>query len=1060
MKIRLTLLGLLLSMIVQFAAAQTTEISGIVRDTDGQPVVGAAVAVKGSKAGALTDINGKFTIKGVKAGETLVFSYIGMESKEAKAKKDMKVFMSYDANQLDEVMVVAFGKQKRSSFTGSAGIVGSKELEKRQATNALSVLNGSVAGVQMTDNSGDPTAEPTIRIRGISSISAGKDPLIIVDGAPFDGSISSINTSDIESMTVLKDAASTALYGARAANGVIMITTKSAPKGDGKTVISLDAKWGANSNAMVDYDYIDNPGEYYEMFYKAVRNYYTNSGYSAYEAHVNANNMITAKPSAGGLGYVVYNVPDGEYLIGSNGKLNPNAKLGNRIYNNGQFYTLLPNDWADEAFHTALRQEYNLSVSTTGKNSQLYASLGYLNNDGVVKSSSFERYNARLKANWQAKKWLALSGNIGFTHSTQDNIDVTSSGIFYQIKNIAPIYPLYIRDAEGNIMTDDYGKLYDYGDGNYFGMSRTSLSGENLLQENELNTYNTVSNSVSLNGQADFTPIEGLKITLNGTVNSGQSRTTETYNPYYGYSATSYKDGGVTKSQQQNYSLNFQQLINYTKAFGKHNMGLLLAHENYKYKYDYLSATKYGMASYFGNQNLSGAITMMSMSDYYGSSYPNEYNNEGWLFRGQYDYDEKYFGSVSYRRDASSRFHPDNRWGDFYSIGGAWMISKEKWFNAKWVNELKLKASIGQVGNDNIGENMYQDLYDVVNSGGNVGLTLASVGNKDITWETKTSANFGLEFNLFKGRLTGSVEYFYQKTTDMLCFVNAPWEAGYSGSYYNVGDMTNKGVEFDLNAIILKGKNFTWSVNANITHYKNEVTKLYEKVKSTTSADGYAGYSSGNYFVAEGLPMYTFYLKKWAGVSEDGKGMWYTKDGGTTTLYSEAADLTCGTALPDAYGGFGTNLSAFGFDLSVRFNYSIGGKAYDYEYAMLMYNPTNTLLGYSMHRDLYNAWTESNTNTDVPQFVYGTDISTHYSSRFLTDASYLALQNINIGYTLPTSLVRKLGLSSVRIYAAADNICYWSKRKGFDPRGSFNGDTDISAYTPVRSISGGINVQF
>lgn len=1070
-RLKTALLAVLL-LVAQMVVAQTLNVRGSVLDEKGNPVIGAAVAVKGGKTGTVTDANGKFALKGMKASDVLVISYIGMERQEVKVSSNMRIVLAEDNTQLDEVMVVAFGKQKRSSFTGSAAVVGAKELEKRQVTNALSALNGTVAGVQMVDNSGDPTAEPTMRIRGISSINAGKDPLIILDGSPYEGGINNINPNDIASMTVLKDAASTALYGARAANGVVMITTKSAPKGEGRTSINLDAKWGANSNAMVDYDYVDNPGEYYEMFYKAVNNYYKNSGYSTYDAHTKANEMILANSGSGGLGYVAYTVPEGEYLVGENGKLNPHATLGNRIYNNGNYYTIVPDDWKDEAFHTALRQEYNLSVSTTMKNAQMYASLGYLNNEGVVESSSFERYTARLKADWQANKWLSLGGNVSFAHSTQDNVDDSSTGLFYTVRNIAPIYPIYVRDGSGNIMTDSNGKVYDYGDGSIIGMARTGMAGTNFLQENTLNANNTVYNNTSFSGYADISPLEGLKITLNGTVTNNQSRTLYTYNPFYGYAATTYKDGGVYKSQTQSYSVNFQQLVNYTKSFGKHSIGLLLAHENYKYNYNLLYATKYGMASYFGNQNLNAAITVMSsgVGDYDTTQSSNDsktsYNNEGWMFRGQYDYDEKYYGSVSVRRDASSRFHPDNQWGTFYSLGGAWIVNKESWFNVSWIDQLKLKASIGQIGNDNIGENRYEDLYEVVNSGGEVGLKLHSIGNKDITWETKTSFNIGTEFSLWKGRLTGSLEYFNQRTTDMLCFITAPYEAGYSGSYYNVGNMENNGVEIDLNGVIIKNRNLTWSVNVNATHYKNKITKLEEKVKTTQSTDGYYGYYSGNYFYGEDLPMYTFYTKKYAGVSSDGKAQWLTEDGGTTTMYSDAADFTCGSALPDIYGGFGTSISAYGFDFSVRFNYSIGGKAYDYQYSLLMSNPTGSYLGYNFHRDLYKSWTETNTNTDVPQLVYGTDILQHYSDRFLIDASYLALQNINIGYTLPNSLVRKLGLGNVRVYAAADNICYWSKRKGFDPRSAI---TDSSAgygtnaaysYTPVRSISGGISIQF
>lgn len=1056
MKIKLLLFGLLFAM-AQFAIAQTHNASGVVRDANGEPVMGASVTVKGTNTRTATDANGKFTLRNLKAGDVLVVSYIGAQTQEVKSGKNLLISLKDSSTDLDEAVVVAFGKQKKAAFTGSAGIVGAESLEKRQVTNALSALNGEVSGVQITDNSGDPASEPTIRIRGFSSINAGNDPLIILDGAPYDGGINNINPSDIESVTVQKDAASNALYGARGANGVIMITTKSAKKGEGKTTVSLDAKWGANSNAARDYDVVDNAGEYYEMFYRAMRNYYINAGNSAYDAHTMANERIALPASQGGLGYVVYKVPTGEYLIGENGKLNPHATLGRQVTNNGVTYTILPDDWKDEAYRVALRQEYNLSVSSSTDKAQVYASIGYLNNEGIVYNSAYERYTARLKADWQAKSWLSLGANGSFSHSERRYVESESStSLFYTLQSMAPIYPAFIRDADGNIMTDANGRMYDYGEGDVIGLIRPVLSQYNLLQENSLNTNKTVYNNFTLNGYVDIMPIDGLKVTVNGTITNHQSRGTYTYNPYYGFSATTYTNGAVSKDQSQTYSYNLQQLINYTRTFGLHTMSLLAGHESYKYRYDYLTGSKQNMASYFSNQNLAGAITVLDADDNV-----TDYNNEGWFFRGQYEYDGRIFASASFRRDASSRFHPDNRWGNFYSLGAAWVISKESWFNAPWVDNLKVKASIGQQGNDNIGDFRYTDLYQLVSNNGQAGLVYYSKGNKDITWETNTNFNLGVEFSLFKGRLSGGIDFFHRHTTDMLCFIKAPRSAGYTGQYNNVGDMNNTGVEIDLNAVIIRNAILTWSVNLNATHYKNEVTKLADELK-TVSMEGHGGYvSSGNdQFTGEGLSLFTWYLKKYAGVSSDGRSMWYTKNGGTTTQYTEADYFLCGDATPDLYGGFGTKLSAYGFDLSVSFNYSLGGKAYDYNYATLMSSPYGTTTGLNFHRDLYNAWSETNTSSDIPRFVYGDQYSSAMSSRFLTSASYLSLQNINIGYTVPSRLVKKLGLSSVRIYGSADNICYWSKRQGFDPRGTFDGETSTYTYSPMKSISGGINVTF
>lgn len=1061
MKVKSFFLCLLFVAVSAIASAQSSNVGGVVLDKLGQPIVGATVSVKGSKIKTSTDGNGKFSLPANTIGQTISISYIGMTTQHVEAKENLTITLLETSSELDEAVVVAFGKQKRSAFTGSAAVIKSDILDKKQTTNALSAIKGEVAGVQMTDISGDPAATPTIRIRGFSSINAGNDPLIILDGAPYDGGINNIPPHDIASITIQKDAASNALYGARGANGVIMITTKSGSKGKDGTQFSFDAKWGANSNASVRYDYVDNPAEYYEMFYKAAYNYNLLSTGNSYEAHTAANSLISQSVANGGLGYIVYGVPDGEYLVGENGKLNPHAWLGNVITNGETQYTLLPDDWTDEAFRSALRQEYNFSANSNLGKAQIYASLGYLNNQGIVYNSDYERYTARVKADWQATRWLSLGGNTSFAHAKQDYISDASNGLFATLQNMAPIYPVYIRDANGNIMTDSNGRMYDYGDGTVIGVERETMKKTNPLQESSLNTYEINSNNFSLNGYADIMPLDGLKLTLNGTVTNSQSRKSYTYNPFYGYSSTTYVSGAIGKVQTQKYSLNFQQLINYTKGWRKHTMTLLAGHESYKYRYDYLYGEKQGMASYFGNQNLSGATTIIGTGDYDTDNPTTDYNNEGWFFRGQYEYANKYFASVSYRRDASSRFDPDNRWGNFYSVGGAWIISKEEWFKASWVDQLKIKISVGQQGNDNIGEYGYSDLYSVTNNNGGVGLVWAKKGNKDITWETNTNLNIGVEFSLWQGRFLGTLEYFYRHTTDMLSFIYAPYEMGYAGSYYNVGNMDNKGVEIELNTIPIRTNNFTWSININATHYKNKITKLSEKAK-TSVIDGHGGYISSysDQFTGEGLPLYTWYLKKYAGVNEDGYSTWYTADGEKTTRYGDAAYFLCGNPIPKLYGGFGTKLETYGFDFSISFNYSIGGQAYDYQYATLMTNPTSTYAGYNFHRDLYNAWTSSNTTSDIPRFVYGDENTGAQSSRFLTNASYLSLQNINIGYTLPSNIASRLHVSSIRVYGTADNVCYWSKRKGFDPRGVFNGETSTSTYSSMRSVSGGISIQF
>ena len=759
-----------------------------------------------------------------------------------------------------------------------------------------------------------------------------------------------------------------------------------------------------------------------------------------------------------------YAVPDGQYLIGDNGKLNPNATLGNRVYYKGKVYTVTPDNWLDESMRHTLRQEYNVSVNGGNDAAQMYASLGYLNEPGIAYGSGIKRYTAHLKSTLKANEWLKVGGNVNYAHTNTDQAGSNSGyNVFYAASRVAPIYPLYIRDGEGNIMTDQNGKMCDYGDGAVNGLVRSVVAKQiNSLKDDQLQTNNSVANSFSLAGFADITPtfVKGLKLTLNGTVSDYEYRYTSTYQPFYGWGAMSYPEGQVSKSHSRTFATNFQQLINYAHSFGDHNMTLLFGHENSTSTDEGVSATRTGMFSYFDNQELSGAIKVQD-----GSSNQSKYNTEGYFFRGMYDYDGKYFAQASYRCDASSNFAPGHRWGSFYSFGGAWILTKEKWMESSkgWLDMLKVKASFGQQGNDGIGSNLYRDLYVVRNNNGEVAVTVSSKGNPNITWETNTNVNAGVEFGMFNNRLTGSLEYFYRKTTDMLCYVYYPKSYGYDGIYDNVGDMVNKGVELSLSYDAIRTKDLVWNINLNATHYRNKIVSLNpDNINSTL--EGHGGYVSEFYFYGEGLPMYTWRMPKYAGVAEDGQSMWYVTDEQgnttTTTTYNDATDYNCGNPTPDIYGGFGTSVNFKGFDLAFNFSYSIGGKVLDEGYRNLMGSPTSTSLGYNFHKDVLKAWSEDNTSSNIPRLQFGDDYSNSTSDRFLTNGSWLSLNNINLGYTFPKVWSSKLGFSKMRVYASADNVCLWTKRKGLDPRTSSAGSPGTENYSFTRTISAGITLQF
>ena len=1048
-----------------YATAQNRQISGTVSDANGHPVAGATVIVDGTSLGTTTNTAGEYTLSAPVNG-TLVVTFVGFEPQQLPiaGKTRINVTMKEDAQAIDDVIVVAFGTAKKEAFTGSAAVIKSDEIAKVQTSNVATALVGRVAGVQTSSTSGDLGKTPSIRVRGFGSINAGKEPLWIVDGMPYEGDLNNLNTNDIESMTVLKDAASNALYGARGANGVIMVTTKKAKSGD--AVVTIDAKWGVNSKALEEYDVITSPAQYYETHFKALYGYYAQTNPAA-KAYALASSGLTSN-GTGGLGYNVYTVPEGQALIGTNGKLNPNATLGRKIIYNGQEYWLTPDDWIDEAYQSAFRQEYNVNISGATERSSFYASLGYLDNTGIIKSSALERYTARLKADYQAKKWLKVGGNMSYAHFSNSNGNSnegsasSTTNIFAFSAQMPPIYPVYIRDGSGRIMVDDNGyQMYDYGDKGNAGLTRPLLPGANGLQTSWLNKKKAEGNAFSGSGFVDISLYKGLKLTVNGSTNIDETRTTYLNNQYYGQFAEA--GGTISKYHTRDIAYNLQQILNYNETFGKHNVGLMVGHEYYQKKYYYLSGTKSKLFSY-DNEELGGAVV-----DGAGAhSYIDDYNSEGYFMRAQYDYAGRYFVSGSYRRDASSRFHPDHRWGNFWSVGAAWLLNQENWFDAPWVNMLKLKASYGSQGNDNIGNYLYTDTYSIENNNGEIAVLFGQKGNPNITWETNTNLNIGTEFGFWNNRLSGSVDFFNRKTSDMLFAFSVPSSLGYSSYYANVGDMVNRGVEVELNADLIRTKNVLWSFNLNLTHVKNEVTYLAPEHKSTT-VEGYKGYIDGSYFVGEGLPLYTYYLRSYAGVDpETGASLWYKDVKGDdgkitrtkTSDYTSATRYLHDSAIPSVYGGFSTSVSAYGVDFSISFNYQIGGKVYDSGYASFMSSPYGTTVGTNYHKDILKAWTPENKGSDIPRLQYGDQYTTSVSDRFLTDASYLNISNINVGYTLPSKITQKFGVQKLRVYLACDNVVYWSKRQGLDPRYSFTGATNFSNYSPIRTISGGVTVQF
>ena len=985
-----------------------------------------------------------------------------MQTQEVAIKPKLKIVLKSDTEVLDEVIVTAYGTSTKGTFTGSASVMKADKIEKRQVSNVSNALAGAVAGVQILSDNGQPGESAKVRIRGVGSINAGMEPLYVVDGVPYDGELSSINSADIETMTVLKDAASTALYGARGANGIIMITTKKGTSG--KARINFDAKWGVNSRAIKTYDVMTSPKNYIETAYQSIYNSQISLGYSPEDANIRANKILPSEAS-GGLGYQVYTTAPGELLVGSNGKLNPNATLG---YSDGKYY-YTPDNWADETFQNNLRQEYNLSASGGSDKGTYYFAFGYLDDQGVISGSGFKRLNGRFKGDYKLYSWLKIGANVSYVNTEsrypgdQDaNATASSGNAFYIANNMAPIYPLYVRGADKQILLNNGRKVYDYGDGQSTNFSRSFMSIANPSGDLIYNKREYLSDVINANWFAEITPITGLTISARYGLNIDNTRQNEMGNAYMGQSAS--YGGTAYQAAIRTYGFDQQYVANYQFALKDvHHFDVTAGYDGYSYEYTLLEGSGQNLYNpesfYLGN--VIDKFTIGGKKDLYST--------KGFFGRVNYSYNDTYFGNVSYRRDASSRFAPENRWGNFWSASVAWMLTRESFMeDITWVNMLKFKASFGQQGNDDIlypgvllEKNYYPwlDQYKMTGANGTFADgTLLYKGNPDITWETSTSYNIGADFGLFNNKLNGSIEYFGRKSKDMLYNRPTAGSLGYTAVPMNVGSMTNSGVEIDLNYQIMANKKFNWSVNLNATFVKNKINKLHPDLNGKLI--------DSDRIYEEGESMYRMYLVDYAGVDEKtGEALYWAKDDNgnaiKTSEYSTAENYKVATddMMPTVYGGLGTTFEAYGFDASIQLSYQLGGKIYDTGYRRLMHGGASSSAGWNWHKDIYNAWTPENPTSNIPRLNASDKYTNSASTRWLTSSDYLSINNITVGYTLPQQLVKKVMLDKVRVYFTADNVALISARKGLDPRQSYISAT-TALYTPIRTISGGISLTF
>jgi TonB-linked SusC/RagA family outer membrane protein len=989
--------------------------------------------------GILTDSEGKFSLDVPENAAIMVVSYIGFKEKEVDVAPYVEVVLEPDVSALDEVVVVAYGTAKKSAFTGSATTIKGETLEKIQSSNLSKSLEGKVAGMETTSGSGQPGASASIIVRGLGSISASRSPLIIMDGVPYEGSLNSISAYDVETMTVLKDAAANSMYGARGSNGVIIITTKKGKSG--KTSLNFDARIGVNDRGIPTYDIIQDPGEFYELYWESLRNKNLES-----MSYLEANLAASTDLIDNSLKYNVYkNVPNNKLIDPATGKLNPNATV--KKWNDS---------WLKDPFTNGLRQEYNFNVSAGTGKTDIYASLSYLDDNGYVVNSDFKRVTTRLKIDQKITDFMKVGGSVGYTNTAQNNVDASGSNysnIFMFGQQIAPIYPIYLYDIDSGDLILDSKKQRQYDFGTEF--TRPYSSEQNPLATIAANIKKNIYDVVTSRGYFEVTFLKDFKFTANLSYDIFNLSLTDYATPIGGDA----KDvGGRGYKESTRYTaLNANQLLNYSKKINSHSVDVLLGHESKKDS----SQDLWGHMTKFvnpENPEFSNAALYQDMS----SSY-QEYSLEGYFSRLEYNYADKYYVTASLRADASSRFHPDVRWGNFWALGASWRLSKESFFNdVSFINDLKIKASYGTQGNDNIGVwYAYKNLYSVNRVDGEPAMSWSFRGNPELTWEKSNNFNAGFEALAWDERLSLNVEYFIKKTTDLLYMRPIPVSEGLPDvKWVNDIDMQNNGIEVELGLDLIKSNDLKWAINLNATHYKNKLTKLPSDKPET-------GYQAGSYWREIGGSIFDYYTYEYAGVDKNtGRALYnkYTKNEQsgletveTTAVQSEATLRKTGkNPIPDIYGGFGSSIDFKGFDFSVQTAFQLGGYVMDGVYQVFM-NPGDK--GRNFHKDSFKRWTPNNTDTDVPKLIYEDQNQAAVSDRWLTKSSYFSIRNITLGYSFPKKLIQSVKLEKLRVYAVADNVWYTSNRKGLDVRQSFEGSVGY-AYSVLRTISFGVSVGF
>ncbi len=1065
-------------------SAQNMRVTGTVKDSaTGEGIPFASIALRGTMTGTYTDAEGAYSIN-VPSNGTLEFTAVGYVTvvEQVNGRGTISVSLDPDTENLDESIVVAYGTAKKSSFTGSAGTVKSESLQKRTVSNVSKALEGMVAGITTTAGSGQPGEGASIRIRGTGSINASSSPLYVVDGIPFDGSLSSINPNDIESMTVLKDASASALYGARAANGVVMITTKRGS--EGRANVNFKATVGLQSRSVKDYDMV-NQNEFVELTWEALKNSYVlDNGYAESDARLAAAGDLSSA-----LGGEIYN-PYKNYKWDSVIDLETGKVRGDAV-------AAWNENWMDILTNKqAIRQEYQLGVSGGDRRSKYAFSFGYLDDKGVLITTAFKRYSLRANVDHEITDWFGAGASASYSYTTQNSSQYSSTqtgNAWYTAQFMAPIFPVYMKDEQGNDMLDANGnKRYDYGNE---GRSRPKAARFNAVGDLYDNTYETLRDNTglrayaTLGGDKDVMGIfKGLSLSTNFGADITGQYITSYYNPYHGDGSS--VNGEIDKYSTRTFSYTWNQILKYERTFNDFHLLAQAGHEYYNYQYKYLYAERTQV--YPGIYEIAPASGNID-----ANSYANVYRIESYFGRLAADFRDKYYLEATWRTDGSSRFYEPNRWGQFWSLGGSWRISQEPFMKGiSWIDNLTARLSYGELGNDSIGSYYaWQSFYDLtMPNANNAGAVVSSLANPAVSWEKKGTWNAGIEGTFFNQILNLTFEYYRSLTSDMLLSYPMALSTGFGGYNANVGSMANQGIEATIRVNWLKNGNFRASSTLMGYFNRNKVLKLTGESPSILS---------GSQIILEGLPIYSWYTPRAAGVDPATGRMLYwaykeveqdpSKQGydaaevaksynipntvqiqnddergikagdpifGYEYKTSETAKATAskyigwGSREPVFQGSFGSDFQWGPVDFSFLTTFSLGGYVWDSVYASAM---EVAYSGDTWSSHVLRRWQKPGDVTDVPILELGsTNIA---ADRWLVDASYFAIKSIQLGYTLPSRWTQKAGIRSLRLFATGDNLWLFTKLNGLNPQYNMTGGTSW-AYTPTRTVSLGLDINF